>query len=157
MQRARHAIERQVEARRRLRAAAGVERQHAAFDVDHRRAGRAARGARRRLVVERVEVVVLADAVVRRFAIQARQRAGEDRQLLAGVVADDADLAADLRALRIELQLGGLDEAQLGRIVAIEAEVVHRIAIHRIQRHFLAIQEHRLRGDRARASRRDDW
>ena len=27
-------------------------------------------------------------------------RAGEDRELLAGVVADDADLAADLRAVR---------------------------------------------------------
>ena len=60
----------------------------------------------------------------------------------------DADLAADLRALRIELQLRRLDEAQLRGIVAIEAEVVDRIAIHRIERDFLAIEEHRLRRHR---------
>ena len=148
LQRASDAIERQVETRRRGRAAAGVQRQHAALDVDHRRSGRAAGRARRRLVVERVEVVVLADAVVRRFAIEPRERAREDRQLLAGVVADDADLATDLRALRMELELGRLDEAQLRGVVAIEAEVVHRVAIHGIQRHFLAIQEHRLRRHR---------
>jgi hypothetical protein len=41
----------------------------------------------------------------------------------------------------VELQLGRLDEAQLRRIVAIEAEVVHRIAIDRVQRDFLAIEE----------------
>ena len=53
-------------------------------------------------------------------------RAGEDRELLAGVVADDADLAADLRAVRVQRQRARLDEAQLLRVVAIDAEVVDR-------------------------------
>ena len=43
------AIERQEEARRGLRVRAGVQRHDAALDVDDRRAGRAARRARRRL------------------------------------------------------------------------------------------------------------
>ena len=107
-------------------------------------------GARGRLQIEGVEVVVLADAVVGRVAVEPRERAGEDRQLLAGIVADDADLAADLRAFRIQRQRLGLDEVQLRRVVAIEAEVVHRIAIHRVELHFLAIEERGLGGHRAR-------
>ncbi len=120
LERALDAIERQVEARRGAGAAAGVERDHAPADVDDRRARRAARGAGRRLDVERVEVVVLADAVLGRLAIEPRERARQDRQLLAGVVADDADLGADLRAFRVERQRRRLDVAQLRRVVAIE-------------------------------------
>src|SRR5690606_2878552 len=117
LQRARDPIERQIEARGRLPAPAGVQRDDATLDVDDRRARRAARCARCGLVIESVEVVVLAEAVIRRLAVETRERAGEDGELLAGVVADDADLAADLGALRIELELRRLDEAQLRRVV----------------------------------------
>src|SRR5690606_6044722 len=96
---------------------------------------------------------VLAETVVRRFAIEARQRAGENRQLLAGIVADHANLASDLSAFRIELELGRLDEAQLRRIVAIEAEVMDRVAVHGIELDLFPIQEYRLRGH---GPRRDD-
>jgi hypothetical protein len=105
------------------------------------------------LEIEGVEVVVLADAVFGRIAIQLGDGAGEDGELLTGVVADDADLAADLRAVRKQRQGARLDEPQLLRVVAIDAEVVDGIAIHRIQLHFLAVEEGGLRGDRAR---RDD-
>jgi hypothetical protein len=54
------AIERQEEARGRLRVRAGVQRDDAALDVDDRRARRAARSARRGLQIEGVEVVVVA-------------------------------------------------------------------------------------------------
>ena len=59
-----------------------------------------------------------------------------------------------------------LDEAQLRRVVAIEAEVVHRIAVHRLELDLLAVQEGRegldrpgrhhvaVRQDDARAPRR---
>ena len=153
LERAHDAPERQVEARRGARRTAGVEREHAAADVEHGRAGRSARRARGGLVIERVEVVVAADAVFRRLAIEPRERSGEDRELLARVVADDADLDADLRAFRIQRQLGGLDEPELLRVVAIEAEVVHGIAIHRLELDFLAIEECR---DGLHRARRDD-
>ena len=94
------AVERQEEARGSLRVGAGVQRDDATFDVDDGRARRAARRARCGLQIEGVEVVVIAAAVVRRLAVEPRDRAGEDRELLAGVVADDADVAADLRGLR---------------------------------------------------------
>ena len=131
LERARDRRQRQIEARCRAGRAAGVERHHAALDVDDRRARRAARSAGRGLVIEGIEIVVLAVAVFRRLAIQARQRAGENRQLLAGIVADHADFAADHRARRIQRQFRRLDEAQLRRVVAIDAEIVHRIAVHR--------------------------
>ncbi len=153
LQRALHATERQIEARCGAVRATGVERDHATANVDDRRARRTAGRARRRLQIERVEVVVLREAVFRRRAIELRERARENRQLLTRVVADDADLATDLRAFRKQRQRLRLDEAQLRRVVAIDAEVVHRIAIHRIELHFLAIEERRFRRDRAR---RDD-
>jgi hypothetical protein len=71
-ERALHAAERQVETRLRPVAAAGVRADDAAADVDDRRAGRTAGRARGGLQVERVEVVVLADAVFGRLAIEAR-------------------------------------------------------------------------------------
>ncbi len=140
-----HAVERQEEARRGLRVRAGVQRHDAALDVDHRRARRAARRARRGLQIERVEVVVVAAAVVRRLAVEPRYGPREDRELLARVVADDADIAADLRRLRHELELGRLHELQLLRVVFEEAEVVDRVAIHGREIHFLLIEEHGLR------------
>ena len=53
-----------------------------------------------RLQIEGVEVVVFRDAVFGRIAIEPRQRSGEDGELLAGIVADDADFASDLCAFR---------------------------------------------------------
>ena len=64
------------------------------------------------------------DRIDRRLAVEPRQRAGEDRQLLAGVVADDTDVTADLCGLRHELELSRLHELELLRVVAEEAEVV---------------------------------
>ena len=87
------------------------------------------------------------------MAVEPCDRAREDRQLLAGVVADDADVAADLRGLRHELELGRLHELQLLRVVAEEAEVVDRIAIDRREVDFLLIEEH---GLRAHGPRRHD-
>ncbi len=106
-----------------------------------------------RLHVERVEVVVLADAVRGGFAVEARERPCQDGQLLAGVVADDADLGADARAFRIQRQRHRLHVAQPGRVVTIDAEVVHRVAIDGVQLDFLPVLEHRGRHHR---SGRDD-
>ncbi len=150
---AHHRGQRQVETRGGAGGAARIERHHPALDVDHRRTGGTARGAGGRLIVKRIEIVVLAVAVLRRFAIEARQRAGQDRQLFARIVADDADFTADHRALRIQRQLGRLNETQFCRIVAIDAEVMNRIAIDRIELHFLPVQEDGLRGH---GSGRDD-
>ena len=77
-ERAAHPVQRQEEARRRLGIAARVQRHHAALDVDHRRPGRTARSARRRLQVEGIEVVVVAAPVVRRLAVQPGDGPGED-------------------------------------------------------------------------------
>ena len=88
-------MEGQVVRARGLGPAPGVERHRPAPGVDHRRPGRAALGARRGLQVERVEVVVAAAAVDGRVAVQPGEGAGEDRDLLAAVVADDADVEAD--------------------------------------------------------------
>ena len=73
--------------------------------------------------------------------------------MLPCVVADHANLAADDGTRRIQRQLGRLDEFEFRRVVAIDAEVMDGIAIHRIQLHLLAIEEDRLRGHRPR---RDD-
>ncbi|MEZ4379794.1 MAG: hypothetical protein R3A79_00480 [Nannocystaceae bacterium] len=143
--------QRQEEARGRLVAAAGVEGDDVAVDVEDGRARRAAGGARRRLDVAGVEVVVAAQAVVRRRAVEAGDGAGEDRQLLAGVVADDADLGADLRLLRGEAQRLGGHEAQGRGVEAEEAEVVDRVAVDRLQRRLLVVEEDRLSHGGARA------
>src|SRR6185312_15389662 len=97
LQRALHAIERQVEARCGVVGAAGIEGDDATPNVDDRRAGRSAGGPGGGLQIEGVEVVVLAEAVVWRLPIEAGERSGEDGELLAGIVADHPDLAADLR------------------------------------------------------------
>ena len=129
---AHHRRQRQVETRGRAGGAARVERHDPALDIDHRRTGRTARGAGSRLVIKGIEVVVLAIAVFRRLAIQARESPGQNRQLFAGIIAHHADLAADDGALRIQRQLRRLNEMQLRRIVVIDAEVVNGIAIDRI-------------------------
>ena len=143
-ERAHHAVERQEEARRRVPAPAGVQRERLAREVDDRRARRAARRARGGLVVERVEVVVGVRPVDRRVPVEACQGAGEDRELLPGVVPDHADLGADARALGSERDLARLHEAHRRRVEAEDPEVVDRIAIDRLDRHGLVVQEHRL-------------
>ncbi len=143
----------QVEAGGGARRSARIQRHHPAFDIDDRRAGRTARRAGGGLVVEGIEIVVLAVAVFGSLTIQARQGAGKNRQLLAGVIADHADFAADDRARRIQRQFGRLDEFEFRGIVAVDAEVMDGIAVHRIQLHLLAIEEDRLRGH---GSRRHD-
>ena len=80
----------------------GVERDNFALDVDDRRTRRTAGRARGSLEIERIEIVVLAAAVVRRPAVQPRDGACKNRQLFASVVADDANLAADPGAVRTQ-------------------------------------------------------
>ena len=150
LERALHARERQIEARRGAAAAAGIERDDAPAYVDHRRARGPARGAGGRLDVESIEVVVLADAVLGGLPIEPRERARQDGELLTGIVAHDADLGADARAFRVQRQGRRRGVAQFRRVVAIEAEVVHRIAIHGPQLDFLAILEHGRRDHRTR-------
>jgi hypothetical protein len=118
-------------------------------DVDHRRAGGTAGRARCRLVVERVEVAVITAPVIRRFAIEASERSGENREFFAGVVSDDSDFSADLRVLGGEGQRDGRHELHIVRIVLEDPEVVHRIAIDHANRHLLVVVEHRF--DRRRA------
>src|SRR5262249_33567880 len=96
LQRAADTAERQIETGGVAVGTAGIERHYTTADIDDRRPRRAARGARGRLEVKRVEVVVFGNTVFRSIAIQPRQRAREYRQLLAGIVADDADLATHL-------------------------------------------------------------
>jgi hypothetical protein len=134
-------VEREEEARGGLGARAGVEGDDVAVDVDDGRAGRAAGGAGGGLDVEGVEVVVAVDAVRGGGAVEAGERAGEDRELLAGVVADDADLGADAGLLGGEAQRGRGDEAQRGRVVSKEAEVVDGVAVQRPQRDLLVVEE----------------
>ena len=68
--------------------------------------------------------------------------------VLTGIVTDDPDLPSDLRALGMQFQLSRFDEAQRRGVVTIEAEVVDRIAVHGVQRHFFAIEKHGLSGNR---------
>ena len=150
IQAADHAVQGQVEARGRALPAAGVEPHHPPAPVDDRRPGRSTRRARGRLEVEGVEVVVAALPVARRLSIQARDGAGQDRELLPGVVPDHADLRPDTGALGRQRQLGDLHEADLGGIEAVEAEVVHRIPVDGQKLDLLAVQEERVRPDRAR-------
>jgi hypothetical protein len=77
-------------------------------------------------------------------------RALQNGELLAGVVAHHANLAPDLRALWKQRQRLRLDVAQLGRIVTIDPEVVDRIAVHRIELDFLAIEKYGFGRDRPR-------
>jgi hypothetical protein len=74
----------------------------------------------------------------------------QNRQLLAGIVADNADFPADLRPVGVERQRTGLDEPQPARLVAINAEVVDRIPVDGIQLHLLAIEKSGLGGHGAR-------
>ena len=100
-----------------------------AIDVDHRRTGRSAGSSGGSLVVKRVEVIVLAIAVLRRLPIEPRQGPGQNRQLLAGVVADYADLAPDHSACRIQRQFCGLNELEFRGVVMIDAKIMDRIAV----------------------------
>jgi hypothetical protein len=92
--------------------------------------------------------------------VQPGERAGEDRQLFAGIVADHADLPADLRPLGVQRQRPGVDITQLLRVETIEAEIVHRIVVDRMEPHHLAVEEGRRGRHRARrhdmAVREDD-
>ena len=150
LERPHHRRQRQIKTRLRAGGAAGIERHHPPLDIDHRRTRGAPGGARGGLIIEGVEVVVLAVTVFRGFAIEACQRAREDGQLLAGIVADHADFAADHRARGIQRQLRRFNEAQLRRVVAIDAEVVNGVSVHGIELHLLAILEGGLRGHRPR-------
>ena len=150
LQRAGHAVERQEEAGRGLHVGAGVQCHHPTLDVDDGGTRGSARSARGGLDVERVEVVVLAATVGRRLAVETRDGAGQNGDLFAGIVADHPDLASRLRALGRQRQCLRPDVAQLRRVVAEKAEVMHRVAVHRRQLHFLVVQEHRFRHHRAR-------
>jgi hypothetical protein len=144
LERAHHPVERQEEARGRLHVGPGVQRHYPALDVDDGRTRGAAGGARGRLDVEGIEVVVLAPSVERRLAVQTSQRAREDGNLLARIVADHADLAAGLRAFRPQWQRLRADMAEFRRVVAIKAEIVHRVAVHGLELDFLVVEEDRL-------------
>mmetsp|Transcript_16254 Transcript_16254/g.46126 ORF Transcript_16254/g.46126 Transcript_16254/m.46126 type:complete len:468 (+) Transcript_16254:1789-3192(+) len=150
LERSDDAVQRQVEARGRARLAAGVEGHTVAVLVDHRAAAGAARGAARGGDVERVVVVVLLAAVVGRVAVEAREGASQDGELLARVVADHADLEADLGALRRERDLREVgQEVDLGRVEAEEAKVVHGVAVQRHHGHLLLAEEGGVRLDGA--------
>ena len=150
LQRSHDCRQRQVKARLRALRPAGIQRDHTPIDVDDGRAGGAAGCTGGSLVIKRIEVVVLAVAVFRRLAIESRQGAREYRQLLARIVADDADFAANDRPGGIQRQLRRLDEAQFCRVVAINSEIVHRVPIDRVKLNLLAILKRRLRDDGSR-------
>ena len=95
-------MERQVVRARGLGPPSGVERHRPPLGVHHGRARGAPLGARRGLEVEGVEVVVASAAVDRRVAVEPREGPGQDRDLFAAVVADDADVEADGGAVRGE-------------------------------------------------------
>ena len=69
------------------------------------------------------------ELVERRRAIEAGEGSREDRKLLSRVVAEDADLAADLGALRRQLDRPGPDELHGAGVVTEEAEVVDGIPV----------------------------
>ena len=128
---------------------AGVERDHLAVDIDDRRARRAPGGPGAGLHVEGVEVVVGVPAIDGRPAVDPRDGPVEDDDLLAGVVADDPDLHADLGALRRQLQLCELHVAKVVRIEAIHTEVVDRVPVDGLEIDLLVVDEDRLSADGA--------
>jgi hypothetical protein len=140
-------VQREEEGGGGLGAAAGVEGDDVAVDVDDGGAGGAAGGAGGGLDVEGVEVVVAVGAVGGGGAVEAGEGAGEDGEFLAGVVADDADLGADEGFLWGEAEGGGLHEAQGRGVVLEEAEVVDGVAVERAQRDLLVVEEDGLGDD----------
>ena len=70
--------------------------------------------------------------------------------MFAGIVADNTNLPTDTSTVRNQQQLGRLDVVQVGRIVTVKPEVVHRIAIHRRQSYFFVIAKDSLGDDRSR-------
>jgi hypothetical protein len=132
-------VEGQIEAGGRARCPAGVQGHDATACIDHRRARRSAGGVGGGLQVEGVEVVVAVPPVDGSVAIEAGQRAGEDRELLSRVVAHDPHLGAYSRAFRRQRELDARHEAQVSRVVAEEAEVVDGIPVEGLELHLLVI------------------
>ena len=81
-------------------------------------------------------------------AVELGDRAREDRELLAMLLPMTRISRPTARRPDTVAASEG-DEAQL-RVVAVDAEVVHRIAVHRVELHFLAVEERGLGGHRAR-------
>ena len=129
--------------------AARVQGDGAALDIDDRAARGAAGGAGSGLYVEGVEVVVAAEAVVGGGAVQPRDGSGKNREPFARVVAHDPDFAPELRRFGGQLQALGPDVAEPGRVVAEEAEIVHRIGVQALEFDLLLVGEQRLALHRA--------
>ena len=144
-------VERQKEARCRLIVRSRIQCDDAALDIDDGRSRGAARSPRCGLQIKGVEVVVAAAAVVWRLPVEPCDRPCQDGQLFARVVADHADVAADLGRVGNELKLSGLHELQVARRISEQAEVVNRIAVHGDEIDLLLIEKYRLRPNRSRS------
>ena len=144
-----HAVQGQEKTRRGVCVGACVEGHDLAFDINHRRTGRAAGCARRRLNVESIEVVVTAAPIVGCAPVESRQGACKDGNLFAGIIPNDANLATYLGAGRIQHQFRRFYEFEAPGVVTIKAEVVHRISVHGLQFDFLIIDKDRFGHDRS--------
>src|SRR5210317_613562 len=80
--------------------------------------------------------------------IKPGELAGQDRQLLAGIVADDPDLATEFGTRRVQGEISRLDEPQFRGIVSVDAKVVDRVPVDRINGYLFVIDENRLGHDR---------
>ena len=148
-QRPADSLQRQEIAALRAHLAARVQGDGAPLDVDYGAARGPARGAGRRLYVERVEIVVAPEPVVGGGAVQPRDGSRKDGEPFARIVAHHPDFAPQLGAFRGQLQALGLDVAQAGRIVAEEAEIVHGIGVQPLKFDLLLVGEQRLAPHRA--------
>ena len=103
---------------------------------------------RHRAVVERVEIIKTVAAVQRRISVQARQRAREDLDLLAAVVAHYPYLETDLRAILCQRYLRSLQLisiSQLRDIKMKQSEIMHGISVDRCERYLFFIHKSGLR------------
>ncbi len=70
--------------------------------------------------------------------------------MFTGVITNDSNFLTDCRAVRYQRQFRRFNVLEFGRVVAIEAEIVHRVPVDGCQLHLFVILENRLSNDRAR-------
>mmetsp|Transcript_33447 Transcript_33447/g.96112 ORF Transcript_33447/g.96112 Transcript_33447/m.96112 type:complete len:357 (-) Transcript_33447:132-1202(-) len=145
-----HAVQGQEEGACRALLTRGVQRDGLAVLVQHGGAARATARARSRPRVEGV-LVVVDRAELRHVTVNSSDGSRQDLQLLARIVAHNADLGAHPQGLRVQQNLGAAREPELGGVVAEEAEVVHWVSIQHLHLKLLVAVKDRNGTDGANA------
>ena len=93
--------------------------------------------------VKGVEVVVTAASIRRRVSVESRKRARKKCKLFTGIVSDHPDLDANLGFFGSQVQGLHVHEPNVAWVEAVEAEVVDRVAIDRVNVNFFVIEKDR--------------